>query len=64
MTIAELDVEIHDLINKWSVYGAECICNALARSCEHHRYLSDKEYLIGLLSKSIDAVKLGDYELT
>lgn len=61
MTIAETDVQIHELINRWSVYGAEAICDALARACSHHQYLKEKDYLIGILSKAIDnALKGGD----
>lgn len=60
MTIAETDAQIHDVINKWNVYGAEALCDALARACSHHQYLKDKDYLLSLLSKAIDRVQKGD----
>lgn len=49
MTISQLDKELKQIIDEHSVYGAECIINALVRACEGKQYLD--EYALHLLLK-------------
>lgn len=49
MTISQLDKELKQIIDEHSVYGAECIINALVRACDGKQYLD--EYALHLLIK-------------
>ena len=41
MTISQLDKELKQIIDDHSVYGAECIINALVRACDGKQYLDE-----------------------
>lgn len=49
MTISQLDKELKQIIDDHSVYGAECIINALVRACDGKQYLD--EYALHLMLK-------------
>lgn len=49
MTISQLDKELKQIIDDHSVYGAECIINALVRACDGKLYLD--EYALHLMLK-------------
>lgn len=49
MTISELDKSLREVVERYHVYGAESIINALIRACEGRDYLS-REYVIKLVN--------------
>lgn len=53
MTIAQTEGQITDLINEHSVYGVECIINAVARAGQKHPYISCS-VLHGLVEAAYD----------
>ena len=52
MNICELDKVMKELIDVHSVYGAECVINALVRACKNRRYLS-VDVLHGLIEAEV-----------
>ena len=51
MTIFQTSKEIIDLVNKYHVYGAECVINALVESTVKEPYL-DEDAIIKMVHKA------------
>lgn len=49
MTIAQIDREVESIIARYSVYGAECLINALVRAGKNQQYVD-----VDMLHKLID----------
>ena len=59
MTIAQLDKELKQIIDDHSVYGAECIINALVRASNDNKWLTEDE-LHKLISDAF--IRMKDFE--
>ena len=56
MTIAEVDKEVKNVIEKNSVYGLESILCAVVRSTKDNPYM-DKEYCLELFKKCYERLE-------
>ena len=56
MKIVDLDRTMKNIVDMYSVYGVECVLNALARACIDDKYLQ-ADHLHRMLDYSINKAK-------